>query len=114
MLSDTENLCFWGKTGSDLPTGQSGAIDPSATSEPSAKFLHRAVPGIKTHAHVVVCFPSNPRKEGPHASHYRTAGINSCVRQCGCRVAARRARAAARKAGADWISVIQLPARRQP
>ena len=49
----------------------------------------------RPHPHFVVWFLSNPRKEGPHASHYRTAGIDSCVRRYGCRVAARRARAAA-------------------
>src|SRR5262245_16988554 len=56
---------------------------------------------------------NDPQPEGSHGKPHRTTKILSHARWCGGCVAARGARAAANKAGADWISAIQLPARRQ-
>src|SRR5262245_38423944 len=48
---------------------------------------------------IVVCFLGSPHTGGAHASHNRTAGIDSRAWRCRCRMAACGARAAASDAG---------------
>ena len=56
--------------------------------------------------------PTNGAKaRGTPDVWHKAARVHIVYRGCGDSLAARGPRAAARKAGADWISVIQLPAR---
>src|SRR5882672_12839105 len=56
--------------------------------------------------------PTNGAKaRGTPDVWHKAARVHIAYRGCGDSLAARGPRAAARKAGADWISVIQLPAR---
>jgi len=43
MPPDTENVCFWGKTGSDLPTVKTSLLTPSRHKREDFAATHKLI-----------------------------------------------------------------------